>query len=136
MESSLTPSRSGLPSPLQLAYIGDAVWELHVRRAVLAEGPSTMDALHRRVVARVQASEQARCWRRIEAGLSDEERDVARRARNAKLTPPRGTSHGDYRQSTSFESVLGFLYWTGRRERLKEVMGLAEGPAQAEGEDA
>lgn len=121
-----------MPSPLQLAYIGDAVWELHVRGAALAQNPPSMDALHRRVVERVQASEQAACWRRIADALTDEEKEVARRARNAKLNPPRGTSHGDYRQSTSFESVLGFLYWCGRAERLEEVMRLADEAAETE----
>lgn len=119
-----------LPSPLQLAYIGDAVWELHVRTAVLAQDPPNMDALHRRVVERVQGSEQAARWRRIEGELTAEERDVARRARNAKLTPPRGTIRSDYGQSTSFESVLGFLYWTGRHERMREVMRRADEAAE------
>lgn len=115
-----------LPSPVQLAYIGDAVWELHVRDAVLADAPAAMDTVHRRVVAKVQASEQATMWRRIEDRLTPEELGIARRARNAKLSPPRGVSHADYRHGTSFEAVLGFLYWTDRRERLQEVMRYAD----------
>lgn len=122
------PSMEGrtLPTPLQLAYIGDAVWELHVRRTLLEEGSATMDDIHRRAVGRVQATEQAALWHRIAEQLTAAERDIARRARNAKVQAPRGTSVADYRYSTCFECVLGFLYWTGQRERLQEVMRLAD----------
>lgn len=121
-----------MPTPLQLAYIGDAVWELHVRRIALSAGATTMDALHRRVVARVQASEQAALWRCLESLLTDEERSIARRARNSKLSPPRGVAHADYRHSTCFESVLGFLYCTGRHQRLREVMQRADETTEAQ----
>lgn len=131
MEAFINVNARELPSPQQLAYIGDAVWELHVRRTVLAQGAATMDVVHRRAVARVQAAEQAVLWRRIEDKLTDEELKIARRARNAKLSPPRGTSHTDYRHGTSFEGVLGFLYWTGRHDRLQEVMQLADEATEA-----
>lgn len=121
-----------LPTAVELAYIGDAVWELHVRRQILANGPGTMDDIHRQTVSRVQASEQATVWRGIKEFVTDEELSVARRARNAKLTPPRGVSRADYAQSTSFESVLGYLYWTGQQQRLREVMGRADEVLQRE----
>ena len=115
---------------MHMAYIGDAVWELHVRRRVVAEIDGTMDAVHRRTVERVQATRQAVVWRRIRAALNPDELDIARRARNAKLKPPRGVSPSAYRQGTSFESVLGYLYWTGRHQRLQEVMRLADEAAE------
>lgn len=121
------PGRAGaaLPGPLQLAYLGDAVWELHVRSAVLRAGGSP-EAMHRRSVGRVRAGAQAAALHRIESRLTEEERDVARRGRNAKSGAPRGVDPLDYRHSTAFECLLGFLYYTGRWERLREVLALAD----------
>lgn len=118
--------KTDLPSPIQLAYIGDAVWELHVRRTTLAGGEASLDDVHRRTVAKVQATEQAQIWHRIEGRLTDEERAIGRRARNARANVPRGVSVADYRYSTCFEAMLGYLYWTEQQERLKEVMRLAD----------
>lgn len=126
MGSTLNNQRRVVPTPLQLAYIGDAVWELHVRRTLLEAGAATMDDIHRGAVARVQAAEQAAVWHRIADRLTDEEQDIARRARNAKLNTPKGASAADYRYSTCFECVLGYLYWTGQRERLREVIQIAD----------
>jgi len=120
-----------LPGPLQLAYLGDAVWELHVRGAVLRAGGGKPEAIHRRSVRRVQAGAQAAILRRIEPCLTDEERDVARRGRNAKSHAPRGVDPLDYRYSTAFECLLGYLYYTGRRERLREVLRLADAALEA-----
>lgn len=120
-----------LPTPLQLAYIGDAVWELHVRHLLLRQNHATLEDIHRQAVGLVQAKQQAKIWHRIETHLTAEEKDIGRRARNAKGNVPRGTSVADYRYSTCFESVLGYLYWTGQTERLGEVMRLADKSQQA-----
>jgi len=129
------------PGPLHLAYLGDAVWELHVRRTLLRGGPVRMDEVHRRAVGAVQAAAQAAALHRIEPFLTEEEKEVARRGRNAKSSPPRGVDPVDYRYSTAFECLLGYLYYTGRMERLREVLRLADdalgvaesGPAGGEG---
>lgn len=117
---------SSVPGPLQLAYLGDAVWELHVRRSVLQAGPGKPDELHRRAVRRVQAAAQARVLQDLEPFLSDEEKEMVRRGRNAKGHVPRGADPLDYRYSTAFECLLGYLYFTGRTNRLEEVLRHAD----------
>lgn len=115
-----------VPGPLQLAYLGDAVWELHVRRAALKAGPGKPDALHRRAVRRVHAAAQARVLQRLEPSLTNEEKDIVRRGRNAKGHAPRGADPLDYRYSTAFECLLGYLYYTGQTARLAELLRMAD----------
>jgi ribonuclease-3 family protein len=109
-------------SPLVLAYVGDAVYELYVRTK-LAAYPGKMHQLHRMAVKYVQASRQAEIIHEWEPDLSEDERDVVRRGRNAKG----GVSHrGDvieYRYSTGMEALIGYLYLTGQEKRLDELLG-------------
>lgn len=118
------PDPFGLP-PLVLAYVGDAVFELHVRTR-LSGFPLPVRELHRRTVALVRASSQARMAHAIESLLTGEEHDVWRRARNAKPgTTPRSAEVTEYRHSTAFEAVLGYLHLTGRAERLNMLIEAA-----------
>lgn len=108
-------------SPLALAYVGDAVYELFIRAKLVAY-PAKMHQLHRRAVQYVQASSQAEIIRSWEPKLTDEEKDVVRRGRNAKSGVPR---HGDvveYRYSTGMEALIGYLYLSNQHGRLKELL--------------
>lgn len=94
---------------LQLAWLGDAVWELHqrLRHCHQAGRP---EELHQAVVARVRAQAQARALQRLEPLLDDRERDLVRRGRNRA---GRGPRHGDpaaYGLATGFEALLGWLF--------------------------
>lgn len=112
-------------SPLVLAYVGDAVYELYIRTRLSAEERPVRE-LHRKAVALVRASTQAHMAHAIEPLLSEEERDVWRRARNAKSgTVPRSADVVEYRHSTAFEAVLGYLYLVGRHERLDALIEAA-----------
>lgn len=115
-----------LPGPLQLAYLGDAVWELHVRETIVGAGPAKLDDMHRQAVERVHAAAQAALLHSVEHRLTDDEREVVRRGRNAKSHGPRGVDPADYRYSTAFECLLGYLHFTGRHERLQEVLRMAD----------
>ncbi|MBC7324533.1 MAG: ribonuclease III, partial [Moorella sp. (in: Bacteria)] len=82
---------------LVLAYLGDAVYELAIRRHLVALGITRIDKLHREAVKYVRADFQAGAMRRLEPGLSEEERAIARRGRNAKSAhPPRGLTPENY----------------------------------------
>ena len=109
-------------SPLVLAYVGDAVYELYIRTK-LAAYPGKVQQLHRMAVKYVQASRQAEIVHMWDPKLTDDERDVVRRGRNAKG----GMSHrGDvleYRYSTGLEALIGYLYLTGQKERLEALLG-------------
>ena len=78
----MTAREARLKTPLALAYVGDTVWDLLVRRSLLLSGEKA-GALHRRAVQLVNAAAQARASREIEPYLTEEERDVLRRGENA-----------------------------------------------------
>lgn len=111
-------------SALRLAYIGDAVYEVHIRRWLMEQSLQPVGALHKASIAFVKASAQASFYHLIEPNLTDEERAVMRRGRNAKSQMvPRKADINDYRKATGFESLIGFLYLNGEDKRIEEVMG-------------
>ena len=112
-------SRARMLNPLQLAYIGDAVWELIVRSRIIYKGRSARH-VHKDAVACVNAHAQSEAFRRIEALLTEEEADIARRGRNAHAhhAAPKNQDAADYRAATALEALIGYLYLTGQEERL------------------
>ncbi len=111
---------------LALAYIGDAVYELAVREYLVNQGITNVNKLHREAVKHVRASTQARVFRALDGHLNKTEEAVARRGRNAKPAhAPRGDSVIEYRHSTGFESLVGYLYLQRDWSRLEEILSLA-----------
>ena len=118
-----------LYSPLALAYIGDAVYDLIMRSYVFGQGPAHTDRMHREASGMVRAHAQARVLKALKPHLTDEEKDIARRGRNAKSsTMAKNATPADYRRATGLEALCGYLYLTGRISRLLELMkiGLEE----------
>ena len=115
-------SRARMLNPLQLAYIGDAVWELLVRSRIIYKGRSARH-VHKDAVACVNAHAQSEAFRRIETMLNENEADIARRGRNAHAhhAAPKNQDAADYRAATALEALIGYLYLTGQEERLLEV---------------
>lgn len=123
-------------SPALLAYVGDAVFELYVRSVLAAEWAGNMDAIHNHAVNCVKAEAQAKMLRHIEDMLSEEERDIIRRGRNSKSGHvPKHAAVMDYRYSTAFESLIGFLYLEGNELRLNEILSSLKGHILNGGED-
>ena len=114
-----------LPGSLELAYLGDTLWDLFVREELVRTG-GRMKELHRAAVARVRASAQSRALARIEDCLTEDEAAVVRRARNAHQTPPKNADPADYCRATALEALFGYLYLTGQLERMKTLMYQAE----------
>ena len=109
---------------LILAYIGDAVFSLHVRTTMLSVEPNKVHLLHTLLARMASASMQARALHEMEnKGLSDLEQAVVRRGRNAKGRVPRNASVAEYRSSTALEALLGYLYLSGKQERLQQILG-------------
>ena len=122
MEESTIINPQYLP-PLTLAYIGDSVFEMFVRRKNLISGFKKVDRLHRETVKRVNASAQARLLEFIETELSPEERAVLRRGRNtASGHTPKNSTMLDYRKSTGLEALIGYLYLSQRLDRVEEII--------------
>lgn len=112
-----------LMSPLVLAYIGDAVYELMVRSRVVSKGFSRTSEMHSQSVRYVSASAQAGALLAITDILVEEEADIARRGRNAKSpSMPKGASVVSYRHSTGLECLIGYLFIKGKFDRLAQIM--------------
>ncbi len=121
-EAPMDAARARMLNPLQLAYIGDGVWELLVRTRLIYLGRSARH-IHKDAVACVNAAAQAEAFRRIEPMLAEDEADIARRGRNAHAhhAAPRNQDAADYRTATALEALIGYLYLTGQEERLKQL---------------
>ncbi len=113
-----------LPGSLELAYLGDSVYDLYVRARLVREGGHVRD-MHRAAVSLVCAHAQAGAFARVEEALTERERDVARRARNAHQTPPRHADAAEYHRATALEALVGYLFVTGQTERMEEILDLA-----------
>ena len=111
--------------PLVLAYIGDAFFNLYVRTRLLAFEQNRVRVLHGHGARMVSATLQAHALRALEGALSEDEQAVVRRGRNAKSTVPKSASVGDYRASTGFEALLGYLYLSGDEARMTTLAGEA-----------
>lgn len=109
--------------PLALAYIGDAVFEVAVRQHVMARPNLRPHHLHRLSTGYVAAKAQARLLALLEPQLTEEEKDVVRQGRNAKSgTVPKNANVQDYRHATAFESLIGYLYYTGEHDRMRHLL--------------
>jgi len=95
--------------PLQLAWLGDAVWELHQRLRHCRQAGRSKD-LHRAVVKVVRADAQATALQRLEPWLTEEEKDWVRRGRNRAGRGPRGADPAAYGKATGFETMVGWLF--------------------------
>jgi len=109
-------------SSLALAFVGDAVYNLFIRTMVVGSGKKVKD-LHLEAVKYVRASAQAEALKKIEKYLTPEERHIVRMARNAKVnTVPKNADIMDYHYSTGFEALLGYLYLSGKNDRLNKIL--------------
>lgn len=109
-------------SNLGLAHLGDGVFELMVRSWLCLHGKATNKGLHRATVYYVAAPAQARAAENIIPILTEEERDVFRRGRNTNPhTVPKAASREEYQTATAVEALFGYLYLSGRTERLNEL---------------
>jgi len=113
-------------SPLVLAYIGDAVYEVFVRTLLISEGNAPVHKLHKRSIEYVKAKAQSDLVHRIMEFLTPEEQDIVRRGRNAKSgTIPKNADVTEYKYATGFESLIGFLFLKRDYTRLLQVMKMA-----------
>lgn len=128
MEESLITTYPEKPEELNalaLAYIGDAVFELAIRRAMMMSGSCKVEKLHKRVTGLVNAASQSRFVRILEPYFTEEENDIYHRGRNAKtITAAKHQSITDYRRATGLEAVFGYLYLKQDTARMNELLAL------------
>ncbi|PYG84846.1 ribonuclease-3 family protein [Ruminiclostridium sufflavum DSM 19573] len=112
--------------PLVLAYIGDAVYEVYIRTMLIINKRTNVNMLHKMSVKYVNAKAQSDIVHRISDMLTQDEQDVVRRGRNAKsATAPKHAEITDYRYSTGYEALIGYLYLTNSTDRLMEILELS-----------
>ena len=118
----LTPDQLRGISSIGLAHLGDAVYELLVRSYLCAEGKATGKGLHRATIELVRAESQAKRAEAILPLLTEEEAAVFRRGRNAQVhSIPAHASRAQYGEATALEALLGWLYLSGRKERVNQL---------------
>lgn len=110
-------------SPLALAYIGDAVYDLIIRTVVVERANRPANDLHRIAIRYVSAGAQSKIAEALADRLTEEEQAVFRRGRNAKPhTMAKNASAREYLQATGFEAVLGYLYLADNMPRVLELV--------------
>ena len=112
-------------SPLVLAYIGDAVYELIVRSILVSMGNRPVNKLNKDATSLVKAGAQSEIVKLISDNLSEEEYTVFKRGRNSSPhTMAKNASMTDYKYATGFEALIGFLYLDNRCDRALELVKL------------
>lgn len=111
-------------SPVSLAYLGDAIYELYIRSQFLLP-PKRISSYHGQVVAQVRAETQAKHLQCLEPYLTESEHKIIRRGRNAATSRPKRLNPKVYQQATSLETLIGYLYLKDP-DRLAELLGKLE----------
>lgn len=112
-------------SPLTLAFLGDCVFEIIVRTVMVERSNKQPNSLHKEKSRIVNAGTQAALIEILQEELTEEEKNIYRRGRNAKSnTSAKNASLADYRKATGFEAMCGYLYLTGQTQRIVELTKL------------
>ncbi len=112
-------------SPLTLAYIGDAIFDVIIRSILVNKGNTAVNKLHQRASSIVKAPTQAKMAAALMEDFTEEEADWYRRGRNSKPhTKAKNATTMDYLEATGFESVIGYLYLTDNMNRICELVSL------------
>ena len=110
-------------SPLVWAYVGDCVYELFIRTHLVDTTKLNPHKLHIEAIKYVKAGAQAKILQELNDKLTDEEKDIVRRARNANNHHlPKNSNVQEYMYATAFEGLIGYLYLTKQDDRIKELL--------------
>ena len=122
-----TEKEARLLNPLQLALVGDGVYELFIRNSILSNNLElSAHKMHVKAIGYVKAKSQSIIMHEIEDKLTENESYIFKRGRNAKsATVPKNADVRDYRMATGFEALVGYLYLIGYTERLEFIFNTA-----------
>ena len=110
-------------SPLVWAYVGDAVYELYVRKHLVKNTKLNPHKLHIETIKYVKAGAQANILEKIKPELTEDELEIVRRARNTENHHlPKSADVMEYRLATALEGLIGYLYLNGQEQRLKDIL--------------
>lgn len=112
-------------SPLSLAYIGDAVYEMYIRSYIMHSANMPVSKLHKAATHYVSAKAQSKIYHIIKDKLTPEETDAFKRGRNAhSYTSAKNADIIDYRIATGLEALIGYVYIKKDTERLEEIISM------------
>ena len=110
-------------SPLVWAYVGDCVYELYIRTYLVDNTSLKPHKLHIESIKYVKAGAQAKFLENFYEDLTDDEKDIVRRGRNANNHHlPKNSNVQEYMYSTAFEGLIGYLYLCKKYDRVKEII--------------
>ena len=113
-------------SPLVWAYIGDSVYEQYIRDYLVTNTKYKPHKLHIEATKFVKAAAQAKILEQLENDLTEEEKEIIRRARNTKNHHlPKNSNVQEYMYATAFEGLIGYLHLSKNKERLDEILNLS-----------
>ena len=112
-------------SPLNLAFVGDCVYEMLVRETLVCDANRPVNDLHRESVKYVSAKAQTEAFNKIKDILTEEETAQFKRGRNAKVGhSPKSATDAEYHTATGVEALFGYLYFSGNLERIQDLFKL------------
>ena len=113
-----------IENPLVMAYMGDTIYEQHIREFLIKSGICKIGDLQQKSLEYVSAKSQRKHLERLEDAnfLTDKEIDIVKWGRNAKGAKTKHTDIVTYRLATGLEALIGKLYFAGKSERIKEIM--------------
>lgn len=119
--------KARLMSPLQLAYMGDTIWDLLIRTRLIYRGLNVRH-MHQAAVNGVNAAAQAAALEKLEGLLTEAEQGIVLRGRNAhaRHPVPKNQDPANYAAATALESLIGYLYLSGQEERLMELFAITQ----------
>ena len=122
-ESQMDEHEAAQMNPLQLAYLGDSVWELIIRYSLIIQ-KYNVQHMHRSCVSMVNARSQSKILISLTDILTEKESEIVRRGRNshARHPAPKNQNPEDYAMSTGFEALIGYLYLTGQNDRIIQLI--------------
>ena len=120
-DNAVSPAEASQQSALTLAYLGDAVYELLVREKLVIHSHKTNGKLHFEATRFVSAKAQSEFVEKILGTLTPEELSVYKRGRNSDAVPPKNTDVAVYKRATGLETLFGYLYLSGRTDRIEEL---------------
>jgi ribonuclease-3 family protein len=119
-----TVEEARMLNPLQLALVGDGVYEMFIRNHIISSNTSlSAHKIHTAAIKFVKAKNQSTIMHVLEEKLTEEEEYIFKRGRNAKsATVPKNADVRDYRMATGMEALIGYLYLVGNKERLHYIL--------------
>jgi ribonuclease-3 family protein len=128
--AALSEKEAGLLNPLWLAFVGDAVWQYNIRAVLLGGNPENIlraSEMHKIATGYECASFQSELFISIEPYLTEQERDLVKRARNShNNNVPKSTTLSGYKRATALESLIGYWYLCGDQKKIEGLVNIAE----------